>query len=160
MQNVKKLKSVYNLLTTAVFNSLRKWVNHYGDFDLNDVDKDLYAEYTHIYFEINGDGRFFKIRPDGFPEIQDGADIYIYNNGNVEMKLYCYPEETIIPLMIFEKEDNVDETVKQIVKLFSLLIESLVLGDSIYNLERDLRNVLGSEEYNWKDVLNDYEEES
>ena len=76
------------------------------------------------------------------------------------MKLYCYPEETIIPLMIFEKEDNVDETVKQIVKLFSLLIESLVLGDSIYNLERDLRNVLGSEEYNWKDVLNDYEEES
>lgn len=112
------------ICTAAVFNNIRKWINYYGDFDPNNLDKDLFAEYTHICFKINGDGHFFLIRPDGFPTIRSGADIY--NTGNVEVKLYCFPEETLIPLMIFEEEEIVDETVKQIVKFFSMMIETLV----------------------------------
>lgn len=158
-KNAKKQKRVYKLLTAAVFDNLKKWINYYGDYDPEDLDKDYYAEYTQISFSINEDGRCLKMRPDGFPNIRSGIDIYIYNNCNVEVRLFCYPEESLITLMVFDEEEDVDDKVRQIINLFSVLIEAIILGYSVYSIERDLRNVVGKENYTWEDFMRDYGEQ-
>ena len=153
----KKRGKVRRTLLSTVFGTIKKCIDKYGDYDEAE-ERDVFVNPMEMSYQYTLDWHFFVIRADGFPELGNGIDIAIYNNGDVDITVYCYPYTTEVSLIVFDEEEDADSTVKQAREVIELLIEDIIMGGSIYHLHRYLSYCTDRNGYTWKDALRDYKE--
>ena len=153
--NNNKRRRVCRTIASALFGTIKACLDKYGNFD-GDEESDVFLHPMEMSYRYTLDGHYFSVRAEGFPEIGDGVDVVIYNNGNVDITVYCYPYTTDASLIVFDEEKDIDSAVKQAREVIALLLESIVTGFSVYHLHRYLCHCNGSDDYTWKDALSDY----